>query len=104
MSGRRADPSSFGPPAWRGQRGRTEVWYATFTDTVSGTGGWVHAEVVAPTDGSAPYAHGWVAVFPADRPATVERFGPELHEPQGAAWFRAGEVIVDDGRLRGRTG
>jgi len=104
MSARGADAASFGPPAWRGQRGRTEVWYATFTDAASGTGGWVHAETVAPTDGSSPYAHGWVAVFPADRSPSVERFGPAPIEPQGAAWFRAGDVIVDDGRLRGRAG
>lgn len=96
--------TSFGPPVWKGQKGRTEVWYATFTDTASGRGGWVHAETVAPTGDGAPYAHGWVATFPADGPPVVERFGPDPVEPQGAAWFRAGDVIVDEGRLRGHAG
>lgn len=104
MSAPGASASSFGPAVWRGQRGRTEVWYATFTDTASGTGGWVHVETVAPTDDRPPYAHGWVATFPADGPPAVERFGPEPLEPGSAAWFRAGEVVVEDGRLRGRAG
>jgi len=66
-----------GAPRWRGQAGRLEVWYATFTDAASGLGGWVHLEVVAPTDGSPAHAHGWTAVFPADGAAPVlARFGP----------------------------
>ncbi|MBV8160923.1 MAG: hypothetical protein JO265_08375, partial [Acidimicrobiia bacterium] len=82
---------------------------ATFTDTATGDGYWLHHEVVAPA-GSAPgdtgvdarpYAHGWVAVFPRDRPPTVTRFGPA--PPGDLGWFTAGDVVVDDGVLRGPT-
>lgn len=80
-----------GPPQWRGQPGRLEVWYATFTDEASGLGGWVHVETVAPTEGGAPYAHGWTAVFPADGPAVVERFGPSPVVPAAPdVWCRVG--------------
>jgi hypothetical protein len=86
-----------GPPQWRGQPGRLEVWYATFTDEASGLGGWVHLETVAPTEGGAPHAHGWTAVFPADGPAVLDRFGPSpvvLAAPD--AWCRVGRP--DDAR------
>jgi hypothetical protein len=95
-----------GAPVWRGEPGRTEVWYATFTDRATGLGGWVHAETVAPTDGAAPYAHGWVALFPAAGPAVVERFGPGPVEPpedDAGTWFRLGDVVVGPGVLRGTT-
>ena len=39
-------------PRWRGQQGRLEVWYATATDTETGTGIWVHGETVARTPGA----------------------------------------------------
>jgi hypothetical protein len=97
-------PRTLGAPVWRGERGRTEVWYSTFTDDTSGLGGWIHAETVAPTDGAAPYAHGWVALFPAHGPAVVERFGPGPVEPPGEdAWFRLGDVVIGPGFLRGTT-
>jgi len=53
-------------PRWRGAPGRLEVWYATLSDPVTRAGLWVHCETVAPTNGGAPYAHGWVTWFPAD--------------------------------------
>lgn len=65
-----SDPAA---PRWRGQHGRLEVWYATFTDPSSGTGCWVHYEVVAPTEGD-PYTHGWTAVFPPGEPPILRRF------------------------------
>ena len=95
--------SPLGTPVWRGEAGRTEVWYATFTDAATGLGGWVHAETVAPSEGAAPYGHGWLALFPADAPPVVERFGPGPVEPAGDAWFRLGDVVVGDGVLRGTT-
>lgn len=93
-----------GPPVWRGERGRTEVWYATFTDAATGLGVWIHAETVAPTDDRAPYAHGWVALFPVEGPPTVERFGPAPIDPvRGPAWFRVGDVEIAEGVLRGSS-
>ncbi|MFN8052600.1 MAG: hypothetical protein U0Q22_14230 [Acidimicrobiales bacterium] len=53
-------------PRWRGQGGRLEVWYATFTDEASGDGLWLHHERVAPPDGTAPHDVAWAATFPAD--------------------------------------
>ena len=110
---------SYGAPVWRGEAGRTEVWYATFTDAATGLGGWIHAETVAPSDGAAPYGHGWLALFPADAPPVVERFGPSVLAREDAAlaqgtrartagdedgaWFRLGDVVVGDGVLRGTT-
>ena len=60
-------PGELGPPRWRGQPHRLEVWYATFTDLRTTDGYWLHHEVVAPDEGAA-YAHGWSAVFPFDGP------------------------------------
>jgi hypothetical protein len=61
---------------WRGEPGRLEVWYTTLTDPVTGTGFWLHTELVAPRDGAPAYLHGWAAVFPPDAAPTWERFGP----------------------------
>jgi hypothetical protein len=61
---------------WRGQPHRLEVWYTTLTDPVTGTGFWLHTELVAPSDGSAAFVRGWAAVFPVDAAPTWERFGP----------------------------
>lgn len=94
--------TALGEPVWKGERGRTEVWYATFTDT-NGDGGWIHVETVAPTDERAPYGHGWIALFPVEGPARVERFGPGPVERDGDAWFRLADVVVADGVLRGST-
>lgn len=61
---------------WGGEPGRLEVWYTTLTDPATGTGFWLHTELVAPSDGEPGYLHGWAAVFPVDAPPTWERFGP----------------------------
>lgn len=75
---------------WQGERGRLEVWYATFTDAASGDGYWIHHEIVATTDGPV-LQHGWVAVFPASGRPVCERF----------TWDDSFEVAP--GRLCGRT-
>jgi hypothetical protein len=91
-------------PRWRGQPGRLEVWYATATDAATGTGLWLHHEVVAPIAGD-PYAHGWLAVFPPDAEPSVERFGPEPVAPYvSGPWFSAAEVVAERGRLTGAAG
>lgn len=65
-------------PRLTGKPGRLEVWYATLTDPRTGTGVWIHHEVVAPADGGPARPHGWISVFPADgSPPVTERFGPE---------------------------
>jgi hypothetical protein len=92
-----------GPPRWRGQRHRLEVWYATFTDPATGDGYWLHHEVVAPTVGD-PYAHGWAAAFRAGVRPVCERFGPVAVRPAGDEWFRAGDVVVGPGVLWGEVG
>ena len=51
------------PPRLTGRAGRLEVWYATLTDPVTGTGIWIHHEVVNPVDGGPGRAHGWISVF-----------------------------------------
>jgi hypothetical protein len=90
-------------PRWDGSPGRTEVWYTTLTDPVTGTGIWLHHELTSPTDGATEYAHGWVAVFPPGGPVEYARFGPEpwVASPQG---FDTTEAMVGSGRLRGATG
>ena len=55
---------------WKGQPHRLEVWYATITDGATGTGAWLHHELVAPSDGRAPFVHGWKSLFPVDGPPT----------------------------------
>ncbi len=63
---------------WNGQSGRLEVWYATFSDPESGTGFWVHQEIVAPlADDRRPYVHGWAAFFSPEGEPVFERFGPQ---------------------------
>lgn len=63
-------------PRWRGRAGRLEVWYTTITDPATGTGAWLHSELVAPADGTGAFVHGWVAVFPPGTTPLVARFGP----------------------------
>jgi hypothetical protein len=84
-----------------GRPGRMEVWYETFNDTKTGTGFWIHHEIVAPTRGGEPYAHGWAAVFPAaGRDAAIwGRFGPVPLE--AGRWFSAGDVVAEPGRRAG---
>ncbi len=96
--------TSLGAPVWRGERGRTEVWYVTWTDPTTGLGVWIHGETVAPTGDDAPYAHGWTAVFPVDGPPIVERFGPApVEQVSGDTWFQLGEVEIGARVLRGST-
>ena len=108
MAERRVDRTyaDLGPPRWRGQPGRLEVWYLTATDPRTGTGLWLHHEVVAPTSPTAPaYGHGWVALFPADGPPVWQRFGPEPPGSGGAPsdWFAAGGARVTASHLSGAT-
>ena len=98
--------TSLGPPRWRGERGRTEVWYLTFTDASSGWAGWIHGETVAPTGDAAPYAHGWTALFPpgADGHPLVERFGPGAVDARGGErWFAVDGVEIGADRWCGST-
>lgn len=69
---------------WRGQAGRLEVWYTTLTDPATGTGVWIHHELVAPSDGRAAYAHGWAALFPPGESPVLGRFGPHPWTPSPA--------------------
>ncbi|HEV3351924.1 MAG TPA: hypothetical protein VG076_03320 [Acidimicrobiales bacterium] len=102
MESGRVAADDLGRSRWRGQRHRLEVWYATFTDPATGDGYWLHHEVVAPTDADArPYAHGWLSVFPTDGAPSTARFGPAAPGEKG--WFSAGDVLVEDGVLRGPT-
>jgi hypothetical protein len=103
-------PRAAAPPAdrdltsrWDGTPGRTEVWYTTLTDPATDSGIWLHHELVAPSDGSAAYAHGWIAVFPKDGPAEHTRFGPVpwTAHPEG---FTAEGICVRPGRLTGSAG
>jgi hypothetical protein len=96
-------PDVFAAPRWSGAPGRTEVWYTTATDPSTGTGLWLHHELVAPTDGSAPYAHGWAAVFPKGGPVTHARFGPAEWEGRQDGFAAAG-VAARPGRLTGSAG
>lgn len=83
--------------------GRLEVWYTTLRDPRTGTGVWLHHELVAPVGGDAPRAHGWAAVFAPGRPPRLSRFGPH-HWPRPADGFRAGEVTWTAARHAGRAG
>ncbi len=89
---------------WRGQPGRLEVWYTTLTDPATGTGVWIHHELVAPSDGSQPYGHGWAAVFPPDQAPSFARFGPaSWQDPSPGVAFAAGPVMATAKRLTGVT-
>ncbi|MEV6115876.1 hypothetical protein AB0L59_26035 [Streptomyces sp. NPDC052109] len=90
-------------PRWDGTPGRTEVWYTTLTDPATGTGVWLHHEIVAPSDGSPPSAHGWAAVFSKGGPVEHARFGPTPWERQPHG-FSAGDIHAVPGRLTGTAG
>ncbi|MFE0257710.1 hypothetical protein [Streptomyces sp. NPDC059010] len=90
-------------PRWDGNQGRTEVWYTTLTDPLTGSGVWLHHELVAPTDGSGAYAHGWAAVFPEDGPVEHARFGPVPWTERGAG-FAAEGIRARPGQLAGSAG
>ncbi len=100
-----AQPASYLSARWRGQPGRLEVWYTTLTDPATGTGFWLHHELVAPSDGSEPYAHGWAAIFPPDVPRdgpVLARFGPVAWSPpEGETVFAADGVRMTQATLRG---
>ncbi|WP_079078252.1 hypothetical protein [Streptomyces sp. CdTB01] len=100
---RHEDGDRFLAPRWDGSPGRTEVWYTTLTDPATGTGLWLHHELVAPTDGSAPTAHGWAAVFPPEGKVTHARFGP-VPWSGPTHGFAAGDVTAGPGRLSGSAG
>ncbi|KUJ65805.1 hypothetical protein ACZ90_43580 [Streptomyces albus subsp. albus] len=100
---RRENPHGLTAPRWNGAPGRTEVWYTTATDQTTGTGLWLHHELTAPADGSAPFAHGWVAAFPPDGPVRHARFGP-VPWTRPARGFTAGGVTAGPGRLAGTAG
>jgi hypothetical protein len=73
-------------PRWRGQAGRLEVWYTTFTDPETGTGVWIHHETVSPTDGRPPRNDCWAAVFPPGKPPVHGRGTyTALNRMQGSA-------------------
>lgn len=69
------EPAAHGwwAPRGDGTPGRLDVWYATVTDRETGTGLWVHGEVVTPATedgadgpwpvGAGAVAHGWAALF-----------------------------------------
>ena len=65
-----SDIDRAGRPRWHGQPSRLEVHYLTATDERTGTGLWLHHEVVSPTSGEA-YSHGWLATFPVEAPPSV---------------------------------
>lgn len=91
-------------PRWKGQDDRVEVWYSTITDHETGTGLWVHYEVVAPVTDAPPYGHGWIAVFPPDAPPTCERFGRSLIAPAAdEPWFAMPGGRIGPGSMVGRT-
>lgn len=92
-------------PRWGGQPGRVEVWYATLTDPETGSGVWVHAELVAPVDASRPaYRHGWIAVFPTDGEPRCARFGRQAGaQDDGAAWFFSDSCTVSLGEIVGQA-
>ncbi|WP_234328953.1 MULTISPECIES: hypothetical protein [unclassified Streptomyces] len=125
---RAAEPAAdrYLTPRWNGTPGRTEVWYTTLTDPATGSGVWLHHELVAPRDGAPAYAHGWIAVFPKEGPVEHARFGPvpwagrevspggrtdtggstdRTGTPTGRAdGFVAGDVGVAPGRMTGSAG
>ena len=91
-------------PRWRGQHGRLEVHYLTATDMATGSGLWLHHEVVAPISGE-PYGHGWIATFPLDASPRCERFGPSPVQPlDDGTLFRTSEAVMTPTGARGRAG
>ncbi|GAA0555757.1 hypothetical protein [Actinomadura livida] len=87
---------------WRGQAGRLEVWYTTLTDPVTGTGFWLHHELLAPAGGEAR-SHGWATVFPPGERPVLARFGPYGWD-RPEAGFLAGPVAHVGDRLTGTAG
>src|SRR5690242_1891949 len=92
-------------PRWRGESGRLEVRYLTATDEATGTGLWVHHEIVAPTSGPT-YVHGWAARFPATDAPTYERFGPTrvTEGPAGDPFDVGDAAAITPTTARGHAG
>ncbi|MHB8681044.1 MAG: hypothetical protein ACYDA2_02975 [Acidimicrobiales bacterium] len=91
---------------WRGQPGRLEVWYATVFDPGSGTGLWVHHELVAPVHGDSR-VHGWAALFRTGAAPVCERFGPVSAPDRDAALVLAATTpgaMFDPPRIEGSAG
>jgi hypothetical protein len=98
-------PLAFLSCRWRGQPGRQEVWYSTFTDPATGTGGWIHHELVAPAGGGTASVHGWAAIFPPDGAPALARFGPQpWAATDGDTVFAADDVLMTPTTLRGSAG
>ncbi len=87
---------------WRGQSGRLEVWYTTITDPATGTGVWMHHELVAPADGGEPRAHGWAALFPPGEAPLFGRHGPDVWMPSSG--YRCASAEVTPRSLSGGAG
>ncbi|MEU0435596.1 hypothetical protein ABZ153_28870 [Streptomyces sp. NPDC006290] len=100
---RRENPAEHLAPRWNGAPGRTEVWYTTLTDPASGTGIWLHHELIAPSDGSEPFAHGWAAVFPREGEVRYARFGP-VPWTRPTDGFATEGVTCAAGQLTGSAG
>ena len=99
-------PPTLLSPRWDGQPGRLEVLYATVSDPATGTGVWVHHELLAPLDGP-PQAHGFAAVFRAGQAPCWDRFGPvDVAGPHGSStWTTAATgARWERPRLSGRAG
>lgn len=88
---------------WRGQPGRLEVWYTTITDPATGTGVWIHHELVAGADGAAR-ALGWATVFPPGEPPVFGRFGPSAWAEPAEGGFGTESAAHTPGRLTGTAG
>ncbi len=89
---------------WRGQAGRLEVVYATVSDPVTGTGVWVHHELLAPLEGQ-PEVHGFAAVFRASHPPVVERFGPQpACSNRDGSWASTADAVLEAPTVHGRSG
>ncbi|MFC4946348.1 hypothetical protein [Pseudonocardia sp. GCM10023141] len=98
-------PADVHTSRWRGQPGRLEVWYSTFTDPATGTGVWIHHELVAPAGGGPAQALGWAAVFPPGERPLHGRFGPQdAPALRDAQVFAATDVALEPGLLRGVAG
>ncbi|MFD4408294.1 hypothetical protein [Streptomyces sp. NPDC058476] len=100
---RRDERAAHFAPRWDGAPGRTEVWYTTLTDPTTGTGVWLHHELTAPADGSEPFAHGWVAVFPREGAVRHARFGP-VPWTRPADGFAGDKVTATPEQLSGSAG
>lgn len=88
-----ADATSIWSPRWRGQPGRLEVWYATFTNE-RGDGLWLHHEVVAPTPAAPEHAVAWAATFPVDGPPRWHHADAVDLSPTGSSGS-AGDIAWD---------